>query len=55
MPKQIVKFTKAKDTKNTVKFDEMPEVGKPPIVGALYLQKWFAGTATAASLTIETN
>ena len=55
MPQKIVKFTKAKETKNTVKFDEMPEPGTPPIIGALYLQKWYAGASAAVSLTVTTN
>lgn len=38
-----VNFVKEKDTKNTVRFKEVPAEGKPPIVGTLYLQKWFVG------------
>lgn len=38
-----IKFVKEKDTKNTVRYKEVPEEGKPPVVGSLYLQKWFAG------------
>ncbi len=29
------------ETKNTFKFEEKPEVGKPPVVGTIYFQKWF--------------
>lgn len=49
----IVKFRKEKETKNTVKFEEMPEAGKPPIIGSLYLQKWFINGAEFVTVTIE--
>jgi len=53
--KQEVKFTKEKDTKNTVRFAEQPPKGKPPVIGTLYVQKWFAGDATEMNVTIEPN
>jgi len=53
--KQEVKFTKEKDTKNTVRFTEQPPKGKPPVIGTLYVQKWFAGDATEMNVTIEPN
>ena len=34
-------------TKNTFKYQEVPEDGEGPIAGTLYLQKWFAGSAPA--------
>jgi hypothetical protein len=49
----IIKFKKDKDTKNTVRFDEVAEEGKPPVVGTLYVQKWFAGNAIELTVTIE--
>ena len=33
-------FVLEKETKNTRKFEEVPEPGQPPIVGSLYLQKF---------------
>lgn len=55
MPQQTtIRFEKEKETKNTIKFNEQPEAGKPPVVGSLYLQKWFVGTATSVTVTIET-
>lgn len=36
-------FEKEKETKNTIKFSEKQEKGKPPVIGTLYVQKWFAG------------
>ena len=38
-----VLFEKEKETKNTVRYQEKPEEGKPPVIGTLYVQKWFAG------------
>ncbi|BCD97967.1 hypothetical protein [Marinagarivorans cellulosilyticus] len=53
MSKQHVKFEFEKETKNSVRYKEVPEQGKPPIVGSLYVQKWFAGNAKTLQLTIE--
>ncbi len=36
-----------KATRNTFKYQEVPEDGEGPITGTLYLQKWFAGSAPA--------
>jgi len=46
-------FTKEKETKNTVKFEEQPKPGQPPIIGSLYVQKWAAGTATEVEMTMR--
>ena len=53
MKTRTVMFEVEKTTKNTVKFNEVPANGEPPIIGALYTQKWFAGTGTKARVTIE--
>jgi len=50
---KTVQFKKEKDTKNTVKFAEVQSQGEPPIVGTLYIQKWFAGEAATVKVTIE--
>ncbi len=47
----MVKFKKEKETKNTVKYEELPEQGKPPVMGTMYLQKWFA--ADRSEITID--
>ena len=49
----VLKFKKEKETKNTVRFQEVLEEGKPPIIGTLYLQKWFAGEAETINISIE--
>jgi len=48
-----VKFERKKETRNTIKYHEVAEQGKPPIIGALYLQKWYAGDCKELTLTIE--
>jgi len=48
-----VKFEYEKETKNSVRYKEVPEEGKAPIVGTLYVQKWFAGTSKHLEITIE--
>jgi hypothetical protein len=36
-----------KATKNTIKYQEVPQDGEAPIAGTVYLQKWFAGPSPA--------
>jgi len=50
-----VQFEFEKETKNSVRYKEVPEDGKAPIVGSLYVQKWFAGKAKSIAITIEKN
>ena len=50
---KTIQFTKEKSTKNTVKFTEVQTQGEAPIVGTLYVQKWFAGDAANLKVTIE--
>lgn len=53
MPNQVVKFEFEKETKNSVRYKEVPAEGQAPIVGSLYVQKWFAGNTKTLELTIE--
>ena len=46
-------FSREKDTKNTVKFAEVPTEGEAPVIGSLYVQRWFIGGASNVRLTIE--
>jgi len=48
-------FNYEKETKNSVRYQEQPEPGKAPIVGSLYVQKWFAGDSKVLTLTLEKN
>jgi hypothetical protein len=47
MPKPVepivINFKKEKITKNTIRFQEVPDEGKPPVMGTLYAQKWAVG------------
>jgi hypothetical protein len=48
-----VTFEYEKETKNSVRYQEIPEEGKAPIMGTLYVQKWFAGSSKTLEITIE--
>jgi len=50
---KTVQFEKEKDTKNTVKFAEVQTQGEAPIIGSLYVQKWFVADATKLKVTVE--
>ena len=47
-----VTFKKEKVTKNTVKYAEVPEPGKPPVIGTLYVQQWFAGDRNEITIDV---
>ena len=53
MSNTIVKFEYEKETKNSVRYKEVPEEGKAPIVGTLYVQKWFAGSTKNIEISIS--
>ncbi len=53
MLKTVVKFNYEKETKNSVRYKEEPEEGNAPIVGTLYVQKWFAGSSKSLEITID--
>ncbi len=53
MSQTTVKFSIEKETKNSVRYKEQPEDGKAPIVGTLYVQKWFAGNTKTLEITID--
>ena len=53
MSSQVVKFEIEKETKNSVRYKEVPAEGQAPIVGSLYVQKWFAGTTKNIEVTIK--
>ena len=47
-------FILEKETKNTYRFKEKTEEGKPPIIGTIYVQKWaFATAPKELKVTIE--
>lgn len=49
---KTVTLIKAKETKNKVVFEEQPAENEAPIIGSLYVSKWWAGTATSLSVTV---
>ena len=52
MSEKKVKFEFEKQNKNSVRFKEVPEEGMPPVIGSIYVQKWFAGTSKNIEITI---
>lgn len=53
MSKVTIQFEIEKETKNSVRYKEVPEEGKAPVLGSLYVQKWFAGSSKKLEITVE--
>ena len=53
MSKTTLTFLKEKDTKNTVRYTEVPAKDEAPVIGTLYVQKFFAKGAEKLTVTIE--
>ncbi len=54
MPKtHVIEFEKEKETKNTIRFAEVPPKGQPLVMGTAYFQKWVVGDATTVTVTLE--
>ena len=53
MSKKVVMFEYEKETKNSVRYKEVPDEGTAPVVGTLYVQKWFAGDSKSIEITID--
>jgi len=53
MSKVVIRFEYEKATKNSVRYKEVPEAGKAPVVGSLYVQKWFAEECKTLEITID--
>ena len=45
-------FKRLKETKNTVRFEEQTDPGKPPVIGTIYIQKWFIGGAATMTVSV---
>jgi 23S rRNA maturation mini-RNase III len=52
MKTRTLRFEFEKDTKHTVRYKEATG-DEAPIIGTLYLQKWFAGAARSVELTVS--
>lgn len=53
MTKATLHFVFEKETKNTRRYQEQSEEGRPPVVGTLYVQKWAVGKAERLVVTVE--
>jgi len=53
MSKVVVNFEFKKETKNSVRYKEVPEAGKAPVMGSIYVQKWFAGDSKSLEISID--
>jgi hypothetical protein len=53
MSEKKVKFEFEKQNKNSIRFKEVPEDGMPPVIGSIYVQKWFAGNSKNIEVTIS--
>jgi hypothetical protein len=52
MSEKTLKFVIEKETKNSVRYKEVPDEGQPPIIGSLYVQKWYAGNSKTLEVTL---
>jgi hypothetical protein len=53
MPTTTRSFTKSKETKNTVVFTEDLNPSQAPVVGTIYVHKWWIGSAIKLNVTLE--
>ena len=53
MSKVVVQFELEKEVKNSIRYKEVPEAGKAPVVGSIYVQKWYAGNSKKLTMTLE--
>ena len=51
MERQTLSFAMERETKDTVRYQE-EAVGKPPVVGTLYVQRWALGEPAPPRLTM---
>ena len=54
MSEKVIKFEFEKLNKNSIRYKEVPENGMPPVLGSIYVQKWFAGDNKKIEITIKT-
>jgi len=53
MSEKKIKFVFEKQNKNSVRYTEVPEEGMPPVIGSIYVQKWFAGNSQTMEIIIN--
>jgi Flp pilus assembly secretin CpaC len=49
-----IKFVIEKEVKNSVRFKEVTESGEAPVLGSLYVQKWYIKDCTELTVTLTT-
>jgi hypothetical protein len=52
MSETKITFEIEKQNKNSVRYKEIPKDGMPPILGSIYVQKWFAGDSKTIEVTV---
>jgi len=45
-------FDREKETKNTIRFQEKSVPSQPPLVGTLYVAKWYVGDTQQLTVTV---
>ncbi|MBU2871553.1 hypothetical protein [Colwellia sp. E2M01] len=53
MTETTINFEIEKENKNSVRYKEIPKDGMPPILGTLYVQKWYAGNSKKIEVIIN--
>jgi hypothetical protein len=53
MTEKKVKFEFEKQNKNSIRYKEVPEDWMPPVIGSIYVQKWFAGNSKNIEIVIS--
>jgi len=53
MTETKIKFELEKENKNSVRYKEIPKDGMPPILGSIYVQKWYAGNSKHLEVTVN--
>lgn len=51
---KTLKFVLEKEVKNSVRFMELTEAGEAPVLGTLYVQKWYIKDCTELTVTLTT-
>lgn len=53
MSETKIKFELEKQNKNSVRYKEILGDGMPPVLGSIYVQKWYAGNSKYIEVTVK--
>jgi hypothetical protein len=53
MSETKITFELEKQNKNSMRYKEVPKEGMPPILGSVYVQKWFAGESKTIEISVQ--